>query len=211
MKSAIATTLVSLAAAADDKIKVELYYESQCPACRDTIVNSFKHAYAAEGFTDMAEVTFIPYGNASEKQVGSSWTYQCQHGETECQFNYIESCGISLITDPVNQFNFIECIEESDNSRAAGQDYDTIVDGCAEVAKSTAQAAAIKACRTSSTGNSLEHAMAVKTAALSPAHTYVPWIVAGGVHNDDVQNQIQGSLLSYVCGKYTGPNKSADC
>ena len=41
--------------------------ESECPGCRQMITGSFKEAFAAEGFLDMAEVNLFPYGNASEK------------------------------------------------------------------------------------------------------------------------------------------------
>lgn len=55
-----------------------------------------------------------------------------------------------------------------------------------------------------------EHAIALKTESLSPAHTYVPWVVANGVHNDKIQNAVGSSLLKYVCDNFTG-TKSKDC
>ena len=47
----------------DQKVVVELYYESQCPGCREMLTTSFKEAFQSEGFLDMADVTLVPYGN----------------------------------------------------------------------------------------------------------------------------------------------------
>ena len=85
---------------ADDKIKIDLYYESQCPGCKALITTSFAEAMKAKGFLEMAELNFWPYGNAHETKSASGWTYTCQHGEPECQYNLIETCSKKLITCP---------------------------------------------------------------------------------------------------------------
>lgn len=46
---------------------------------------------------------------------------------------------------------------------------------------------AIWECMGSTEGNAWQHEMAVQTAALSPAHQYVPWIVINGVHTEKLQ------------------------
>jgi interferon gamma-inducible protein 30 len=58
---------------ANDKIKIDLYYESQCPGCKQMITTSFAAAMKADGFLDMAELNFWPYGNAHESQTSSGW------------------------------------------------------------------------------------------------------------------------------------------
>ena len=55
---------------------MDLYYESLCPY-RNTITVSFANAFGAEGFLDMAEVTFVPYGNAHETKNGDTWDFTC--------------------------------------------------------------------------------------------------------------------------------------
>ena len=85
-------TMMALVAAAD-KVQVELYYESQCPGCRQTINTSFKSALETEGFFDMAEVKLYPYGNAKTTEVSlGKYSYTCQHGEAECHWNMVEAC-----------------------------------------------------------------------------------------------------------------------
>ena len=65
MKSAITNALLATTMAATvDKVQISLYYESECPDCRATITGDFADAYTKQGFTDMAEITYIPYGKA---------------------------------------------------------------------------------------------------------------------------------------------------
>ena len=45
-------------------------------------------------------------------------------------------------------------------------------------------------------GNYYEHQMAQKT----ETHSWVPWIVVNGIHDEEVENQIIDSLIDYVCG-----------
>ena len=74
MKFAFA--LVSAAYAAD-KVQIQLFFESQCPGCRNMITHSFATAFAAPDFLNMADVTLYPYGNAHEEASGDSWTFSC--------------------------------------------------------------------------------------------------------------------------------------
>ena len=161
----------------------------------------------------MAEITLVPYGNASETGPDSEgqYSYSCQHGEAECQYNFIESCGLNLIENPMTSFNFVNCIESNDDDRSSSQDYDAVVDTCTAQAGCASQSAQIKACYKGTAGNAYEHTMATMTAALNPAHTYVPWVVGKNGHNDTVQDAVQQSLFLYVCFEYTGPNKSLEC
>ena len=84
-----------------------LYYESQCPFCRNTITASFAEAMRAEGFLRMANVSLFPYGNAEETKTASGWSFPCQHGPSECQYNLLEACATKLVTNFSQQFAFI--------------------------------------------------------------------------------------------------------
>merc|ERR1712083_329984 len=196
-------------ALAADKVKVQLFYESQCPGCRETITTSFATAFAAPDFLNMAEVTLYPYGNAHETQSGDLWEYTCQHGTIECVWNQVETCANHYITDAVTAFNFTDCIENNDSSRSGTIDYEGTIKTCGTQAKvSDANVTSITGCYNTDEGNLLEHQVALATPS---DHQYVPWIVADGVHNDTVQNAIQSSLLDYVCSNYKGTDKSSAC
>ena len=49
--------------------------------------------------------------------------------------------------------------------------------------------------------------MGVKTESLSPSHTFVPWIVVNGQHDDKIQMQAMQDLLALVCDLYQVHNK----
>ena len=95
------------------KVKVELYFESQCPGCRSMITTSFAEAFATEGFLKMADVQFFPYGNAHETGSSSEgWTFDCQHGVTECNYNAIETCGLNIIRGKIRLRGGLHCCGE---------------------------------------------------------------------------------------------------
>lgn len=66
MKFASLFGLIGFTMAYDEKVQIDLYYESQCPACRYQVTNNFKTAMETPGFLDMAIVNLHPYGNARE-------------------------------------------------------------------------------------------------------------------------------------------------
>ena len=191
---------------ANDKIKIDLYYESQCPGCKQMITTSFADAMKADGFLDMAELNFWPYGNAHESQTSSGWSFTCQHGTAECQYNYLETCAKNLVQCPVQYFNFLNCVETLDSST----DYEGIATKCATQAQLT-NLDDIMSCYQGTDAEALEHEVALKTEALSPPHKWVPWVTVDDVYDENVQDEIGDSLLNYVCNNYTGANKSKDC
>ena len=202
-----------------DKVQVELYYESQCPGCREMITTSFYDAYQQDGLLDMAVIIFIPYGNAQESSSSKNpnpdprpYHFKCQHGPSECIYNMIETCALDKIKCPSDQFEFLNCIENHDENRDIDQDYYDIAFKCAiEANLKDAVVEEIKICSTSQEGNELEHEMAIKTEALNPPHTYVPYVVVNGVHDDDIQTDVTDSLFDYICKTYTGTKKSSNC
>merc|ERR1712154_316593 len=65
-------------------------------------------------------------------------------------------------------------------------------------------------CYTQPMGNKFQHEIATLTAALSPPHQYVPWIVVNGEHTDAIQQSCQTNVLDCVCKEYTGSSKLCD-
>jgi interferon gamma-inducible protein 30 len=145
------------------------------------ITGSFSEAMKAQGFLEMAELNFWPYGNANEFNIFDKWVFYCQHGEAECQYNFIETCAKKHISDPTQYFNFLSCVE----LHAEGTDYQGAVSECAKQAQ-FAKADDIMNCATGDDGLNLEHEIAVKTDALNPPHTYVPWVTVNDVFDENV-------------------------
>ena len=78
----------------DDKVHIDLFYESLCPDCQKFIQGSVKKALATPDIWKIADFILYPYGNAKTAQNGSSWAITCQHGVRECEGNVIEACAI---------------------------------------------------------------------------------------------------------------------
>lgn len=191
---------------ADDKVAIDLYYESECPYCRDQLVGNLKTAVNTPGFYDMATVTLHPYGNAHESaNAAGEWVFDCQHGPVECQYNVLEACALNQFKDA---FPFISCIEANNSSSA----YDDVATKCAkDTGVADTDTSALLTCFKGVQGNNLEHAYALATEALNPPHKYVPWFVVNGEHSDDIQNAVGDNALAYVCKNYKGANKAAAC
>jgi len=216
----VATTLMGVTAEAsqpanseDEKVVVELYYEAQCPGCREMVTTSFNEAFQKDGFLDMATVEFVPYGNAQETKTASgTYEFECQHGPSECIYNTIEACALEKIQCPIMAFKYIDCIERSDESRDPKQDYYEVAMACCKLTGLDDETIdAMEKCAVGAEGNKLEHMAAAKTEALDPPHEYVPYVVVNGVHDENAQDSISDSLFDYVCDTYTGSNKSSVC
>jgi len=180
-------------------VNVALYYESLCPGCRSFITDQIAKAVKEVG--DIMTVDLVPFGNAHEDQSGDSWKFTCQHGESECQGNLMETCAMTVLKDFKSYWPFVLCLESNSG------DFDSLGKQCA--AKTKVDFSAISACMTGPQGNEAEHMMAQKTENLNPPHQYTPWIVVDGKHNEVIQRRAQMNLVKYVCEQYTGTKPAA--
>ena len=173
--------------------KIQVYIESLCPDCYYFITKSFKSFYENVKNPNLAEIEFIPYGNAKEEYNSQKklWEFTCQHGEPECYGNLIETCAIQIL-GRVKSYDTILCIESY--IEEYDFDFDKTLAYCMEKDKNGLEE--IKECVSSDMGNYYQHQMALKT----EDHHWVPWVVVDGVHDIDVENQIIESLTNYLCG-----------
>ena len=196
---------LSSVAADDEKIKIDIYCESEWRGCRDMVTNSLAYAYKQDGFLDMAEINWVPYGMAKETLVDDVWQFNCQFGIIECGFNLMESCGLNVLTDETMKFNFVNCIE-SNNSK--GYQYEKTARACGTTLKIT-NIDDIITCFNGPDGNKYQHQYALETEAA--AIKYSPWVVANGVHNQDINDKVYANVFAYVCQNYTGKTKAKGC
>lgn len=146
--------------------------------------------------------TFVPYGNAREKQnPDGSWAYTCQHGANECIGNVMMVCAQHYHPDPAAYWPFVECLESASAIQSAGEK-------CAKTA-GFLDWSDISSCSTGKMGNTLQHAAAVATENLSPAHKWTPWVVMNGTPL--TQSQLGQKLITLVCDAYKGSDKPAAC
>jgi len=71
------------------KVKIELYYMPQCPGCRQLITSSFSEAFHTPGFSDMADVTFVSYGNAHHTKTTTNGKRIFDNVLEACALHYI--------------------------------------------------------------------------------------------------------------------------
>lgn len=185
-------TILSVQAA--EKRKIEVFFESLCPACQQFIQSSFTSFSKAEGHSDLAEVIFYPYGNAHESRVGTKYQFTCQHGANECFGNLIETCAVNKFKKALQE-QFLTCLESYISYY--GNDFTKTANYC--LTNYPTDKTNLWNCVKSDEGNQLQHKVAQATNALQPAHQYVPWIVVDGVHDSDAENAILEDMLSYLC------------
>lgn len=96
----------------DDKVLVELYYESLCPYCQQFLNNQIKKVVNVKDIWLISDFKLWPYGNARTAQNGSSWSFTCQHGVAECVGNIVEACVLNIYDYYSQALPFVLCFEE---------------------------------------------------------------------------------------------------
>jgi interferon gamma-inducible protein 30 len=180
---------------------IDFYMESLCPYCRQFAITNIKALLATEGHEELADVNFIPYGNASEKKTGDQYVFTCQHGDKECRGNLIETCAINVM-EKSDANSFIVCLEENYSGNFDSTAAQCLVDSADKKAK-------LDSCLNSPQANTLQHNMAEKTKNLQPPHKWVPWVVVDGKYDDDATSS--ENLVAYLCSKRTDSKELKAC
>ena len=89
---------------------------------------------------------------------------------------------------------FVHCTESTRG------DVKTVAIQCAEQTK--IDYSKVDACTKSKLGNQLQHAYAVQTENLQPAHKYVPWITINGKHTEEMEKEAENNLIKLICSSY---------
>lgn len=187
-------TAAAVSEEAPAKVQVDLYMETLCPYCARFVHKQLGDLYESDGFADIMQLRVIPWGNA-HNDTGSP---VCQHGAVECEMNTVLSCVTALHPDQADWFPFAWCTEGASAlsiaataercARGSGLDWDKI-----------------QACAAGDMGARLQREAAAATAALRPAHQWVPWVVVNGVPIlDDAAN-----VKQYICVAYSGKRPPA--
>lgn len=79
-----------------EKLKVTIYYESECRYSKEFIQDQLKPNYLT--FKEYADFVYVPFGKSvSTKTANGKAEFTCQHGPLECYGNVYELCAIDLI------------------------------------------------------------------------------------------------------------------
>ncbi|XP_053491594.1 gamma-interferon-inducible lysosomal thiol reductase [Ictalurus furcatus] len=172
-------------------VEVSVYYESFCPGCRTFLTGQLFPTWTMLG--DIMRVHLVPYGNA--KELPEQNLFSCQHGKLECQANMIEACILNVTGHAA--FPVIYCMESSSDVINAAQP-------CLQLYAPSVEWGTVESCMRGSLGHRLMHENALKTQALRPQHTHVPWVTFNGLYRDDWEDKAMSTLFNLICKLYKG-------
>jgi len=194
----VVAIFVAVRGAEYPKVRLEVYYEAQCPGCQQFITGPLTNTLALSDMVAITDLLMVPYGNTKKNADGS---FTCQHGAGECVSDAYEMCteyklsgNLSSISSGDTHYQawpFIQCMEinEGDPSKAQGCFTNT-------VAKSSSLTwNDITACY-----NNEYNDVQNEGAKATPKHDYVPWVVVDGTLLENTN-----LLLPTICKAYTGP------
>ena len=204
MKLPILFTLLLLSTQVSSQLlKIDMMVESLCPDCLHTVTKSFAPAIDA-GLFQIADVTFVPYGNAVETQTGNSYSYKCQNTQDECYGNALYSCILKHMTDKQEANRALVCMFTAVNAKA--KNFPEALTDCSKTYSFSASD--VQACATNLEGNGLQHQAALAT----PKHNGVPWpVVEGKLLTDFDRTLINENVMKYACRNYAGDVKLQAC
>lgn len=181
-------------------VRIDVYYETLCPDSIRFIKDQLWPVYKELHTTGIIDVNLYAYGNAHQVKRFGTWYFTCQHDEKECALNIVETCAMYLYPEPFTRLSYVYCVADNptmQGARTCASEYDMDWD-------------AICRCTGNKVGNELQHKVGVKTDALDPQHTFIPWIVAEGKSDDSVQREALRNLKELVCSLYAG-KAPAEC
>ena len=201
-------TAAALASA--PQVKVTAYTESLCPDTIHFITKAWFDVWNLQGVgygqsigdgQGIISWNQVVWGNAHIDPAGN---ITCQHGPNECKYNILHNCAIAL-SNTSQWLPFVYCLESStDQGRAFAQ--------CAQKWLRVPDViASVQACWTSELGQDLVRKAGVRTQALSPAHTFVPWVTlsdAAGTGTFCADSNCD-NFLAAVCKAYMGTKPQA--
>ncbi|XP_075971836.1 GILT-like protein 2 [Anticarsia gemmatalis] len=108
--------------AAEEKVKIELYYECLCPYCRAFDRNHLTPTVRKLG-EKYLDIHLYPYGNA-ETTVYDNGTIEieCQHGVPECYGNMLHACAIDQLKPLTKAIYYISCLMGTSQSHGGSND-----------------------------------------------------------------------------------------
>jgi interferon gamma-inducible protein 30 len=169
--------------------QIDVYVESLCPDCQNFIKDSFSLFLQNPSYAQLANVNFIPFGNAKENKVGDKYEFTCQHGPNECYGNTVNNCALSKLSHE-DGLSFMVCFD-----RAVVKYSRDIKRALSECIEDQQLHDKISTCADNEEGNNLMHIAAQKT----PEHKYVPWIHFNGKHDVDIENKLLKDMNEYLC------------
>ncbi|KAH8400553.1 hypothetical protein KR222_006664, partial [Zaprionus bogoriensis] len=178
-------------------VLVMVFYEALCPDSKYFITKQLLPTYQAAA--SFMEVELVPYGKAeTTEQQDGTYTFDCQHGATECEANMYHACTAEAVSDPLTRIEVVTCMIR-DNRQPQNA-----MHKCTK--QHNVDRDLIQKCFDSGHGTELLKLNGDATHALRPAVKFIPTITIDG--SQGRQASILKDLLAEVC-KAAGDSEQA--
>jgi|Transcript_15699 interferon gamma-inducible protein 30 len=207
-----------------DVAKVEIYYETKCPACEKLLNGSLRQAFEDKNLSARIEFNLYPFGNAvmlSANEVSKGYhfwhdntlldgarslgtlvgdvVFVCQHGDQECLGNMIQACTMDVVKTPSRYVPFTLCMASYNISFGVEKtSYE-----CGD--KLGIDMNAVRNCVLSRTGTKLQSNIGKVSNDLALNRDHVPFVMINGVNFPDAED---GELITSICTSLTDPKPS---
>jgi len=200
-------------AGTQERVHLEIYYESMCPDCHDLLDNDFRNIWGDEDFRHRIDLELIPFGNAmvaTKERISSGYQFWhpdakypvivCQHQEGECLGNEIHAC-VNSTHGSEKMVDLVLCMV---GKQVQGAGVEKASFEC--MADLTIDRNKIKSC-VGSVGNKERMIEFGRRSTRSELHrTYVPWVMTDDVHVDFPDDGSNGhDIITPLCGMLATP------
>ncbi|CAF4842413.1 unnamed protein product [Pieris macdunnoughi] len=179
--------LISSGNAIRPKLRLTVYYESECPDSETFILKQLQPT--VQQLHNYTTLELVPFGKARSINYGNDG-FQCQHGSSECLGNMVQDCALNRMkqyTD-VMKVAYVAC-EMKTRSGAKGDLH------CVQNAKLSPKD--VEDCVLTGEGTSLQLHSEYQTNKVRP--TFIPTITVNGVFDQHIQDNAQVDLFSTLC------------
>ncbi|KAL3272565.1 hypothetical protein HHI36_014035 [Cryptolaemus montrouzieri] len=188
-------SLITYTNAENNTVKVSIYYESRCPGSKHLITRQVYPYY--EDLKDYITLDWVPYGHANQTKENGQWTFECQHGKTECDGNMYQACALDQKKGQGIDAKFINCVMSSNRTQA------TKTKRCAN--ETGLDWKTISLCFNSNRGKELLAAYGDRTHSFGPRLPYVPFIIYNDVFDRRLADDSLEDYRSTVCTQIPEP------
>uniref|UniRef100_A0A147BUS4 Putative gamma-interferon inducible lysosomal thiol reductase n=1 Tax=Ixodes ricinus TaxID=34613 RepID=A0A147BUS4_IXORI len=176
------------------KVELVVIYESLCPYSRRLVYSQLRPTYTQ--LASYINLTLLPFGKAHVRTVrdvaGRNITkISCQHGESECVGNKIETCVLRVVKQTVTAVKIVACMSENSSPHTAGENCATAFG---------VQWSLIDACF-KERGEEYVLQVAATTWTYKSEVTRVPIVVMNGKQGNYVDYHAQHDMIVIVCNE----------
>ena len=167
-----------------------------------------------EGWKDMVNITFVPYGKCTQSYNATSneYNFNCWHGPTECAGNLWQACFINQTGNDPNKYLefsyfFTSAMYNSGNNWCGGNATQIAQSTCNKI--NECDWSGLSECYFGPMGNAIMHKNGLLTVQNGlTTQGMVPYIKVNGIYNSKEDNFCEYNLLNCTCSYYTGQNEA---